>query len=140
VNPVLPCIRCGKELFSAIPQVTDLNQPDNGTTFRSYGNYGSTVWDENDGTFLELNVCDPCLLEVAAMGQVLRVRKRRSTIYHAEAWPGPASSVTAAPASKAEDAGLIPARGAQTQTEGNADADNQDGTGQAAGDTGGQPG
>lgn len=63
----LPCIVCGKALESALPSVgsrTEVNQPNDGTTFSSHGHYGSTVWDPMTGTdLLEINVCDPCLIE-----------------------------------------------------------------------------
>jgi hypothetical protein len=32
-----------------------------GTVFRTYGNYGSTVFDPMDSTFLEITICNPCL-------------------------------------------------------------------------------
>lgn len=63
----LDCFKCGKQLkpvFSDNP-VTN-NQPSHGTTFHSYGQYGSTVIDSMDHRmFLEINICDPCLLDHA---------------------------------------------------------------------------
>jgi len=50
----------------------DSNQPYAGTTFISYGHYGSTVFDPMNGTtFLELNICDECLTALAAKKLVL---------------------------------------------------------------------
>lgn len=73
----LPCIVCGKALESAVRSVgsrTDPNQPSEGTVFSSHGNYGSTVWDPMTGVdMLEINVCDPCLVEHA--GRVLHVKR-----------------------------------------------------------------
>ncbi len=59
----LPCIVCHRSLenFSNSP-----NQPNNGLAFTSYGHYGSTAFDPMNGSFLELNICDPCLLSAAA--------------------------------------------------------------------------
>lgn len=56
-----PCIICGRDLESAMPG-SDWNQPYAGTAFTSVGHYGSTVFDPMDGSFLEINVCDRCLL------------------------------------------------------------------------------
>ncbi|MEC4833736.1 hypothetical protein R2362_02970 [Mycobacteroides chelonae] len=58
-NALLPCFKCGKTLENAIPG--EVNQPSEGTEFRTVGHYGSTFWDSFDGTDLVLNVCDDCL-------------------------------------------------------------------------------
>ena len=58
-NKVLPCIVCDKPLK---PIETDImNIPDDSNVFRTYGQYGSTVFDPMDGTFLEINICDECV-------------------------------------------------------------------------------
>lgn len=70
----LPCARCGRELESAVPKEVDQpygNQPHGGTAFHTGGHYGSTVFDPMDGTSLELNICDKCLLVLARAGHVL---------------------------------------------------------------------
>lgn len=68
----LPCVACGKKLEHAMPEpLTDDNQPYPGTTFHSYGHYGSTVFDPMDGTYLEINVCDECLKKAGEEGKVL---------------------------------------------------------------------
>ncbi len=54
----LPCFVCRKELWNIF---NGHNQPDNSCTFNSHGHYGSTVFDEMDGSQLEINVCDECL-------------------------------------------------------------------------------
>jgi hypothetical protein len=59
IKPV-SCIACGTELESSVGDSGE-NQPSDATTFRSYGQYGSTVFDPMDGSFLEINVCDRCL-------------------------------------------------------------------------------
>jgi hypothetical protein len=67
----LHCFKCNAKLEPAIPgepgqlmddgYVPKTNQPYRGTTFHTFGHYGSTVFDPNDGTILELNICDSCL-------------------------------------------------------------------------------
>ncbi len=57
----LPCIVCGAELEN----VTDdsENQPYEGTAFLTHGHYGSTAFDPFDGSYLEVNICDACLMQ-----------------------------------------------------------------------------
>jgi hypothetical protein len=59
----LDCIVCDKPLEAAVPDPvqTGVNQPYAGTSFHSYGHYGSTIFDPMDGQFIEINVCDECL-------------------------------------------------------------------------------
>lgn len=50
------------------------NQPHAGTTFIARGQYGSTVFDPESLSgreFLEINICDACMLEGSAQGTVL---------------------------------------------------------------------
>jgi len=64
VRMVLNCFKCNKELESSTP--LDNNQPYAGTTFISHGQYGSTVWDPPNPMsryWLEINICDDCLVE-----------------------------------------------------------------------------
>lgn len=83
----LPCIRCDKKLESIFKGEDDSNQPYAGTTFTSYGHYGSTVFDPMDGeSFLELNICDECLREAAAKQQILLGRKEVRTDYSYDVW------------------------------------------------------
>lgn len=56
----LPCFKCGKELEDAMPDVK--NQPYAGLSFTSPGHYGGTVFDPMNHEFLELNICDDCLV------------------------------------------------------------------------------
>lgn len=72
----LPCIACGYQPESALPgSLEDAagggQQPYGATTFTSPGQYGSTVFDDMNRSFLEINVCDACVLTAAARGQVL---------------------------------------------------------------------
>ena len=66
----LSCIVCGKVLENAVEGVK--NQPNDGLAFRSYGHYGSAVFDpvDNNKTFLEVNVCDNCLIEAQKVDRV----------------------------------------------------------------------
>jgi len=77
----LPCIVCGKSLEAIFP--TDLLgedttggyvQPAGANTFRTSGTYGSTVFDPLDGSWLEINVCDPCVLAAQAAGRTREAR------------------------------------------------------------------
>jgi hypothetical protein len=66
MNNTLPCIVCGRELESANgddPRFAHINQPQVGTTFYAEGQYGSTIFDPMDGSYLEVNICDACLAE-----------------------------------------------------------------------------
>ena len=58
------CIKCGKQLDNwdvAYPEGASQVHPLGGTVFRSYGNYGSTVFDPLDASYLDICVCDSCL-------------------------------------------------------------------------------
>lgn len=80
-NVTLPCIVCHAEL----PGVDDefykrnpdgqpdhiTNQPYGGLAFTSGGHYGGTRFDPMDGSFLEVNICDDCLMSAAKAGRVL---------------------------------------------------------------------
>ena len=57
----LPCIACGRELKN-VDRDADENQPYAGTAFVSHGHYGSTAYDPMDGHYLEINICDLCLV------------------------------------------------------------------------------
>jgi hypothetical protein len=68
-----PCLACGRELYNVSDDSE--NQPYNGTTFYSHGQYGSTIYDPMDGHFLEINICDFCL--ASHPERVLEGRDRR---------------------------------------------------------------
>lgn len=57
----LQCIACGRELKNVDDD--SVNQPYCGTAFISHGHYGSTAFDPMDGHYLEINVCDLCLIQ-----------------------------------------------------------------------------
>lgn len=54
----LECFVCGTKMKNISPKGF---QPTGGTSFATYGHYGSTLFDPVDGTFLEIAICDPCL-------------------------------------------------------------------------------
>lgn len=58
----LRCFKCSKVL-KPVWDGNDVNQPNDGVCFETHGNYGSTVFDENDGAKLEINICDQCLID-----------------------------------------------------------------------------
>lgn len=64
MSNTLPCIVCDREIegINNGPDYTG-NQPHGATTFVSHGQYGSTIWDPMDGSYIEINVCDECLAE-----------------------------------------------------------------------------
>jgi hypothetical protein len=56
----IPCFVCDKTLPSFDQHH---NHPAQGIEFRTYGHYGSTVFDPMDSSELIVNICDQCLLE-----------------------------------------------------------------------------
>ena len=72
----LPCIVCDQPIEGVNngPDYTG-NQPYGGTTFMGDGQYGSTIFDPMDGSYLQLNVCDPCLRKKAAAIKVCRAQR-----------------------------------------------------------------
>lgn len=87
-EPVLPCLVCGRVLVNVFPEeVRPLSataqQPEDAVSFRSPGQYGSTVFDPQDETYLEINVCDGCLRQRA--GWVLLCRPGRAVRRHRSA-------------------------------------------------------
>jgi len=58
------CIVCGTEVDNwdeAYSETPNTVHPIGGTKFRTYGHYGSTVFDPMDASYLEIVVCDSCL-------------------------------------------------------------------------------
>ena len=77
----LPCIVCGKTLKNVWE--TAENQPDSGVAFTSPGNYGSTVFDPVlTGEFIEISVCDECLVRAGEQGRIYTARTRRPVHMH----------------------------------------------------------
>lgn len=76
MTDTLICIVCKRQLDQAFRDSD--NVPYGGVVFNARGNYGSTVYDPfSQDESLEINVCDMCLLEAAANGAVLHVRRSR---------------------------------------------------------------
>lgn len=58
------CIVCNSEVDNwdiAYPEDKPQVHPIGGTVFRTYGHYGSTVFDPMDASYMEVVVCDKCL-------------------------------------------------------------------------------
>lgn len=66
----VPCIVCEKPLGHVF-DMDDGNQPGDGICAQAYGQYGCTVFDPLDGSYLEFNVCDECLVAKAEKGMIL---------------------------------------------------------------------
>lgn len=56
----IPCIVCDKDLENW--EYTNSFHPLDGLHFKSYGHYGSAVFDPMDGSSLDIAVCDECLI------------------------------------------------------------------------------
>jgi len=58
------CIVCNTEVENwdiAYPDNAVQVHPIGGTVFRTYGHYGSTVFDPMDASYLDVVICDLCL-------------------------------------------------------------------------------
>lgn len=71
----LPCFKCSEDLRPVF-EGSGVNQPYKGVCFFTHGQYGSTVFDEMDGSKLEINICDRCLI------------KGRADVLHLQGAPG----------------------------------------------------
>lgn len=60
------CFICGKELeisgYNENDDPTIIQSLHDGLWFRSSGNYGSTIFDPMDEQYLEIPICDQCVL------------------------------------------------------------------------------
>lgn len=72
----IPCFVCGEELDN----IAEPNQPMGGTEFKTYGHYGSGVFDPMDGSRIIVNICNTCLLEGVHKQRVLRVPSTRDYV------------------------------------------------------------
>ncbi len=64
----IPCIVCAKELDNLQYEMPDGKQvevhPMNGLHFRSFGHYGSTIFDPiGTGEYLDVAICDLCIMK-----------------------------------------------------------------------------
>lgn len=87
MTEALPCIVCGRKL-DRVDNMSDETSPYAGTNFSSSGHYGSTVFDPMDGSFIALNVCDPCLKAAGEQGRVVCGRTSRPVRCDVEVTPG----------------------------------------------------
>lgn len=55
---LIPCAFCLAELDNPYGGA---NQPDGAVEFVTPGHYGTAVFDPMDGSYLAINICDPCL-------------------------------------------------------------------------------
>ena len=66
IDNKIPCMVCAKELDNLEYDMRDGKRvevhPTGGLHFRTYGHYGSTVFDSMDGTCLDLAICDECIM------------------------------------------------------------------------------
>lgn len=76
----LPCVVCHQQLKNVDNSAA--NQPDEGTAFMTYGHYGSTFFDPMDGSYLEVNICDPCLELLTAEKSIMFGRNKVRVICH----------------------------------------------------------
>ncbi len=63
----MQCVICHKSLENLDE---DGFQPLKGLAFHTYGHYGSQKFDPMDGSYLELAICDDCLVETALQHNV----------------------------------------------------------------------
>lgn len=75
----IPCIVCDKELENV--DFTADNQPYEGTAFSTHGHYGSTSFDPMNGSMLEINICDECLVVKGKANKVLWRREANALIH-----------------------------------------------------------
>lgn len=77
------CFRCDKVLESVFDDETE--QPYEATSFYSFGQYGSTVFDPmNNFESLKVDICDACL--VAHKEKVKHLIKTTTVTYDSTPW------------------------------------------------------
>lgn len=77
-STLVPCVICGL-LQPRVMQDTEA-QPDHGLMFTTTGNYGSTVFDPDDGTALLVIICDGCIVRASEQQRVLTYKKYRHVL------------------------------------------------------------
>lgn len=75
----LPCFKCGKELVPVFPgdAPDKVLQAGDACLFKTHGQYGSTMFDETDGSMLFINICDECLVRGTGAGLIWLARQVR---------------------------------------------------------------
>jgi hypothetical protein len=66
-NDAMNCIVCNNPLDPVDIHHGGQNQPYGGLAFTSYGHYGGTAFDPMDGSYLEINICDKCLVSKSVL-------------------------------------------------------------------------
>lgn len=71
MHKAVSCIICEKELENIVCQDENVNQPSDAIACETFGHYGATAFDPMDGSFLEFNICDACLVSKAKSNLIL---------------------------------------------------------------------
>jgi hypothetical protein len=115
------CIVCDKELENYVEEIASesIGVVYGATIWRSYGNYGSTIYDPMSGDeFLEVCICDECLKKKHEKVQRMIVTRARETVksekFNLE--PTPSERDRTQVYKKLRDAGVIPMRAGQKLT------------------------
>lgn len=88
-DPLSCCLCCGRELGLALAGETSV--PWGAVRFTALGNYGSRVYDSVMGNeYLQVNVCDDCLVERRDRVRCVRYDDRRSEV--SKPWEPPSST------------------------------------------------
>lgn len=58
----IPCFVCDKPLHNFQWDDRVEVHPSDGLSFRTYGHYGSVVFDPMNGTYLDIAICDLCIM------------------------------------------------------------------------------
>ena len=83
MQTVLPCVVCGCELRPIISTDVADNHPSGALSFQSEGQFGSVEYDPLDGSYIEINICSPCLRRLGQKNQVA-IRKTPTAAF--ELW------------------------------------------------------
>lgn len=62
------------------------HQPHDAVVCTTHGNYGSTVFDAMDGSWLQFNICDECLILAGLQGRVVQCRDQVHHEVTSERW------------------------------------------------------
>jgi len=74
-DKTLSCLICDKELVNIHNNIS--NQPNYGVVCKTYGNYGSGVYDSFTEEYLEFNLCDSCLIKASRKNQIIVTTKTK---------------------------------------------------------------
>lgn len=73
----LACIKCEKNLENILADIPlrEGQQPVGGLAFMTTGHYGSSFFDPMDGTYIEVSICDECLIDADKRGCIFYSRR-----------------------------------------------------------------